>query len=83
MVVMGTEFKEGGCVLEAFKLKEKNGGKGDIYFVSTIEGFPIGQTFYVPDKTKLDDFALNGIDNGYSTLPLKVRDVLKYGTLYG
>jgi len=43
----------------------------------------VGHAYYVPDKTKLEDIALNHADNGYSQYPqLKVHEVLEYGRKY-
>lgn len=76
-------IKNGGCVLEACRLKIWNGDLGSVYFVDSTEKMPVGHAYYVLDETRLDDIALNHADNGYPQFPsLKVEEVLKYGTRY-
>ena len=76
-------INNGGCVLEACRLKIGNGDLGTVYYVDLAEKKSVGHAYYVPDETRLDDIALNHTDNGYPQYPqLKVHEVLKYGTKY-
>lgn len=76
-------IKDVGCIIEAIKLKENNGGKGSVFYVPEINGKPVGQSFFIPDETVLDKLALNQSDNGYFLRrELTVREVLEHGTRY-
>jgi hypothetical protein len=82
MTVGGIQQKNGGCIAEAHALRKGNGDGGDVYFVKLMGNVPVYHAYYVPDKTRKDDFALNQADNGYPQYPrLHVKEVLAHGTI--
>ena len=71
-------IKNGGCILEACRLKMENRSLGSVYYVVATEKMSVGHAYYVPNETRLEDIALNNSDNGYPDYPqLKVHEVLE------
>jgi hypothetical protein len=69
--------------LEALRLREENGLRGNVYRVNEIAGIPVNHAYYVPDDSDLFSFALNQEDNGFPDKPaLPVWLVLKHGIKY-
>ncbi|MCK5149352.1 hypothetical protein KAJ87_00305 [Candidatus Pacearchaeota archaeon] len=78
------KIKNGSCVMEAWKLKEKDNDEGSVYYVYKIDQKSINHAYYLPyslqNEKNLDKTALNQKENGYPHYPpLTVREVLKYG----
>jgi len=80
IIAIKAPIKNGGCIMEAYRLKVENRDLGNVYYVIAIEEKDVGHAYYIPDRTKLEDIALNHAENGYPQL--KVHEVLKYGRKY-
>lgn len=61
---------ERSFIVEAFRLKEKNGGSEAIYFVFKIDDRIIGHAYYVTESRTV----LNQKDNGYGRYPVLSYD---------
>jgi len=69
-----------GCLSEAERLKELNGGRGSVYYIGYFDTFRLCHAYYLPDLSKPDDIAQNQADNDFEGYPmLSVGEVVYFG----
>jgi hypothetical protein len=69
-----------GCIRDALQLKERNLGRGAVYYVSYTYEKEVMHAYYLLDSEALSELALNQADNGYGDYPqLTTAEVLLFG----